>query len=757
MVCDATKEGSLYRKVADASPCLYAPIAEDWDNPTFDEMNRFLKYFYPLQKADAAELERQGYIRKQNGRIYINRKEILPIEKRLEQSDTENIKYFYRIIRDGIEPWQFTQKSQNDHDEKLSEMGWEELDLNIEFYENTLDDDEDISKISRYKIEQTGENVITLREDSEGNEIALIEARLYITSYFEEELYVDISAIEEVEFTGKILHTDRVEKGMLIYNDSEPVSFIKEGEMIQADTEQVRNIYTVYKNLVSSGTAAEEKLVEIGGKRKIVLKNKGDLKFKIERLEEYANNSAHTEGQEIRRGAVLGHMARQGDREYADISIFTFEENVFNCEVWKIPAGTYIYTRAEETGTAGAEDSWYNLRYLETTKNNVYQLSQPQEVRRNFFQRRYYFTYKGKSCCVENRGCVKEQWFTEVKIDDRDSLITGRFEIYNVKKEKSENYTWKRLVKLLQNEEREQTGEISESGLWESLRRARIVKPLEFDRTKTGDDFVRQLERYGIAFSQDTESAEIQDIYGKLQRETGDFHNRENRFCFYHPVMFIASVNQIVSFDFNPYERYEVSPPFSMKNNPGFMPEGTTSDSFSQEFNAHVSVTYSHEGVDIAVPNAAIISGISGTVIVEGDKGNYSYGCFIVIQAKVKYEGKYRYYLLAHLDRTKEHKHEGEDVYPNDIIGYVGNTGHCISGSYNIEGEENLSLRKDGRGAHLHLQMFLREDEHAGFITAMEFDTLKDVKTKRAGIQCQNRGIVNPFNYSETYAKDTEI
>lgn len=118
MVCDATKEGSLYRKVADASPCLYAPIAEDWDNPTFDEMDRFLKYFYPLQKAYAAELERQGYIRKQNGRIYINRKEILPIEKSLEQSDTENIKYFYRIIRDGIEPWQFTQKSQNDHDEK---------------------------------------------------------------------------------------------------------------------------------------------------------------------------------------------------------------------------------------------------------------------------------------------------------------------------------------------------------------------------------------------------------------------------------------------------------------------------------------------------------------------------------------------------------------------------------------------------------------------------------------------------------------
>ena len=129
-------------------------------------------------------------------------------------------------------------------------------------------------------------------------------------------------------------------------------------------------------------------------------------------------------------------------------------------------------------------------------------------------------------------------------------------------------------------------------------------------------------------------------------------------------------------FEFNPYEKDSVSVPFPMKNNPGFIPDGYFS--FTQNFNVYVNEDYSHEGVDIAISKRTpIISGINGTVVFMDDKQNYSYGCFIIIQAKELYNGKCRYYLLGHLDRTKEYKKIGESVLPNEIVGYVGNTGHC--------------------------------------------------------------------------------
>lgn len=186
--------------------------------------------------------------------------------------------------------------------------------------------------------------------------------------------------------------------------------------------------------------------------------------------------------------------------------------------------------------------------------------------------------------------------------------------------------------------------------------------------------------------------------------------------------------------------------------------------SFTQNFNVYVNENYSHEGVDLAVgaENCGLIgikSGISGKVIIEGDKGNYSYGCFIVIQANEKYDGKYRYYLLAHLNRNRSHKTEDKQnnqVYPNDIVGYVGNTGHCKSGGINIEGPDNLDLREKGKGAHLHLQMFLTESSPDEFIKVMNFSKLKNAKSKDDRIVCINRNIVNPFDYSETYVRDTK-
>lgn len=238
---------------------------------------------------------------------------------------------------------------------------------------------------------------------------------------------------------------------------------------------------------------------------------------------------------------------------------------------------------------------------------------------------------------------------------------------------------------------------------------------------------------------------------------------RTNSFYFVCAPYFYNKMDELGLFEFNPYEKDSVSVPFPMKNNPGFIPDGYFS--FTQNFNVYVNENYSHEGVDLAVgaENCGLIgikSGISGEVIIEGDKGNYSYGCFIVIQANEKYEGKYRYYLLGHLDRTKRHKHEGDIVFPNDIVGYIGNTGHCKSGGIDMNGDydspEERKAREDGRGAHLHLQLYLTDKDPKTFIKDMEFEKKKNEKTKDSKIQCADRNIVNPFDYTEKYEKDTK-
>ena len=282
------------------------------------------------------------------------------------------------------------------------------------------------------------------------------------------------------------------------------------------------------------------------------------------------------------------------------------------------------------------------------------------------------------------------------------------------------------------------------------LKRTISKHPLEWDFAKIKED--RVCESRG---KPPVNEKECCDIAAGLKTADPKIFGT-NSFYFVCAPYFYNKMDGLGLLEFNPYEKYNVVVPFPMKNNPGFMPEGTTKESFTQNFNAFVNDNYSHEGVDIAVSKAEIISGIFGKVIVEGDRGNYSYGCFIVIQADKLYEDKNRYFLLGHLDRDREHKKENDYVSPGEIVGVVGNTGHCVSGGCNIEGNENLDLRAKGRGTHLHLQMFLTDAGSDNFIEGMNFSGLKNEKNKTPKFACRNSNIVNPFDYKETYEKDTK-
>ena len=290
------------------------------------------------------------------------------------------------------------------------------------------------------------------------------------------------------------------------------------------------------------------------------------------------------------------------------------------------------------------------------------------------------------------------------------------------------------------------------------IQRFIALHPLEFDKELHTELTKKVLPHLKIEeFSDERDN----DIAGNIaSEEVKKSGIKENKFYFVYPPLLDKAIEESRIREFNPYEKYGKAPAeFEMKNNPGFIP--TDNFTYSQSFNHYHSPSYSHEGVDLAIERSKcgkvpIMSGISGRVIFEGDKGNYSYGCFIIIQADEKYNGKYRYYLLAHLDRDAYHKHEGETVTPDETVGYVGNTGHCTTtqvngGMTDMKGEHNAQYRPAGYGAHLHLQLYLRSENNSDFIKDMN---LKYLRNNSQSIVYINVGIVNPFNYEETYILD---
>ena len=47
--------------------------------------------------------------------------------------------------------------------------------------------------------------------------------------------------------------------------------------------------------------------------------------------------------------------------------------------------------------------------------------------------------------------------------------------------------------------------------------------------------------------------------------------------------------------------------------------------------------------------------------------------------------------------------HEGDIVFPNDIVGYIGNTGHCKSGGIDMNGDIHQKKEKPEKMVEEHI------------------------------------------------------
>ena len=261
---------------------------------------------------------------------------------------------------------------------------------------------------------------------------------------------------------------------------------------------------------------------------------------------------------------------------------------------------------------------------------------------------------------------------------------------------------------------------------------------------KTGDDYIDRLKKFGIAVSQCEKRNAIYDIYGKLKKETVDFKNRENRFCFYHPVTFIDHVKNNVLLEYNPYEgktykevyAYEKFPiingenftetqDFKIVDTPGFAPVyDENHPNKGPNINGYAPVTgffnedylevkrengntyredghkvFNHEGVDFRGSiGTEIKSLIYGTVLAYGKYSTYGRTIFVCNRERTGV------YLLAHLSEYNGDVLKKVEIIPGDVVGWVGDSG-SVDSSGNVDGRYD---------AHLHVSYFKINQTNVG-------------------------------------------
>lgn len=77
--------------------------------------------------------------------------------------------------------------------------------------------------------------------------------------------------------------------------------------------------------------------------------------------------------------------------------------------------------------------------------------------------------------------------------------------------------------------------------LVESIRYGAVQKPLEFDKEKKNDEFVKALRNAGFTAIED----EKKDYWSNIKEQARKLFNRENCFWFYHPVTFLDALDSM--------------------------------------------------------------------------------------------------------------------------------------------------------------------------------------------------------------------
>lgn len=294
------------------------------------------------------------------------------------------------------------------------------------------------------------------------------------------------------------------------------------------------------------------------------------------------------------------------------------------------------------------------------------------------------------------------------------------------------------------------------------LKRVISRHPMEWDFSKIKEDKV--CESRGKAPVDEERCCDIaKDLKAADPKIFG-----KNSFYFACAPYFYNKMEELGLLEFNPYEgkTYEnvYNPSWSMTesmkklviiNNPGFAPYVGKSE---HNINGYAVINwhfreknkYYHEGVDffgVRKGNTPVKALIFGKVVFLKDQGFYHYGKSILIKTYKQEDGKNIFYLLGHLDHYAEGIKEGATIQIGQVVGYVGNTGHCSS-NVDLNGNGNggdlyPKQRADGYGTHLHVTLYKTNK------TELDFDFVPDLIKGTTSYPTTDR--FDPFNHKRGY------
>ena len=354
-----------------ATPEIYATYCESESEKSYppqDSLRTFLKYFYPLDEADMEDKNIKDNIfkislkklnsLKQTGNqnlldilekkleemteqdfLIVNSGMIKNLKDRLKQPADSKINYFYYAGEEGAER---IIELDGESFKKAVETVGKDISISeatkVKLYVSKFEENEGSGNLLHYKIKTT--------EKLYSNE-NIYRASLYISDAVEEEVYIGEGDILEVVTDATVTGTTGKKKGLLCLKENVPDSLINENTIFDSSSIDFKTVYSKYKSLIvtdnekerttggNNGTIEYIKMTKDGGEYSVRINAHINLEFFV-CVDENKKKCI------VGIDEVIGHMAKQADREYVDISLFTFKKFAMEWYRWKIPAGTII-------------------------------------------------------------------------------------------------------------------------------------------------------------------------------------------------------------------------------------------------------------------------------------------------------------------------------------------------------------------------------------------------------------------------------
>lgn len=261
--------------------------------------------------------------------VLINKKNIINITDRLKASTNKACKIFYYDKESKVNKIEI-EENFNQIIDKLNNIEkniWTINNKDIKFYVSNFKENEGTGTLIHYKIK--------CLEKKDKNSVC--KACLYISNAVKEEVYIDEDDVIEISSNATVIGSTSKKKGLICYKNEIPDSILNENEVINlVNTGSFNTFYDSYKEILKNDTAKKIEIQKGGNFYTINIDKNINLEFSVQIDKNKLIRNVQTD-------TILGHLAKQSDRKYVDIALFTFDKADLKWFQWKIPSGSQLF------------------------------------------------------------------------------------------------------------------------------------------------------------------------------------------------------------------------------------------------------------------------------------------------------------------------------------------------------------------------------------------------------------------------------